>query len=780
MLLWKLHTLDHRIASVRYRALLPIQALSHRGCRSFITKSLGVDQLRGVEAVIFVKSFALKDLLFAQRASEAGTAVVLDLCDNIFVPQYGVKGTIPPAEIIQVMARYAAVVTTTGRALADVLGKHLEARVPVMTVVDGIEEQAFSQAGRRMLRRAQLTELRRMLMSISFWIRVAPKLKGKVAARARRWWAQNIAPCFPAERRAAPSGDVRIHADVDGRRTAEITKTIIWFGHAGGDYGRFGLSDLVDISRDLEQLSRRITFRLIVVSNNREGYRRLVKPLPIDTRYVEWDSDSIRQLIQMSDLTIVPNSRDAFAICKSANRAVLSLSLGTPVVASRTPAMEALEGCVMFDDWLEGSYRYLTDSKLVADHLERAQRVLENEFGSHRIAGQWEDVLARIRGSRRQQEGRASREARRPTVAVVIHLMQDLDLALPVISEVARSQTILPQAWVSLSVLEASPRVWNALRREKVDFLVFDDQTNADLTLARFRSIEAVLTIAETNQPPHRFPHRIATRANELGLPTYTVQHGFENIGLTYTDKRYPIEQVSFASKTIFVWGHPNLLHPRIPERTREKCVPVGCCKAVPSRVVHLPLPVRGTRTIGIFENLHWDRYDKSYVDRFLSDTQMLALRYPETIFLVKPHHAGQWLTSRYCGAVPKAPNLVIADPAHPDWEEFTASQLISSLDGVITTPSTVALDAARAGKPVAVVGYELDLTMYRPLPILTGSEDWMAFLRGMEDDVGRRALVDQARAFVNRTICSEPAPVSIVRNIAASIETVPPLEKVV
>ena len=780
MLLWKLHTLDHRIASVRYRALLPIQALAGRRYKSFITKSLGVDQLRGVEAVIFVKSFALKDLLFAQRAREAGTAVVLDLCDNIFVPNYGVKGSISPADVIQVMARYAAVVTTTGPALADVLEKHLETRVPVMTVVDGIEKEAFSLVGRRMLKRAQVTEVWRMLTSIGFWIRVTPKLKGKVAAEASRWWSQHIAPCFPTARRSVRSTDATTNADEGRRDTAERTKTLIWFGHAGGDYGRFGLSDLVDIGRDLEQLSRRIKFRLVVVSNNREGYHRLVEPLPIDTSYVEWDSESIRSLIKTSDLTIIPNSSDPFAICKSANRAVLSLSLGVPVVASRTPALEALEGCVTFDDWLEGSYRYLTDAKLVADHLQNAQRVLENEFGSDRIAGQWEHVLARVRHSQRERAGRAAAAARRPTAAVVIHLMQDLDLAMPILAEIARSQTLQAQAWVSLSVLEASPRVWKALRRQKVDFLVFDDQTNADVNRVKFAGIAAVLTMAETNQSPHRFPHRIATCANDLGIPTYTVQHGFENIGLTYTDKRYPIEQVSFASKTVFIWSHPSLLHAGIPESTRAKCVPVGCCKTVPSGAVRLPLPLGDAGTIGIFENLHWDRYDTRYVERFLADTRLLALRYPEMMFLVKPHHAGRWLTSRYRGAVPQAPNLVIADPAHPDWEEFTASQLISSLDGVITTPSTVALDAARAGKPVAVVGYELDLSIYRPLPILTGTEDWMAFLHGLEDDIRRRALVDQARAFVDRTICCGAASANIVRNIAAPLKTVAPLEKVV
>lgn len=768
MLLWKLHTLDYRIASVRYRALLPIHALSRRGHRSFICKSFGVDQLQGVEAVIFVKSFALKDLLFAQRASEAGIAVVLDLCDNIFVPNYSVKSPICPAEVIQAMARYAAVITTTGQALADVLQRNLKVSVPVMTVFDGIEQEALSRVERRMLRRAHWTALWRMLTSVSFWIRVMPKLRGKIAARASRWWSEHVGLSFAM----TPRPRIRAHATIDKTGDGAIhpsddtaAKTLIWFGHAGGGYGRFGLSDLVDIAPDLQLLAQRVKFTLIVVSNDRETYQRLVKPLPIDTRYVEWDSESIRQLIRTSDLTIVPNSRDPFAVCKSANRAVLSLSLGVPVVASRTPAMEVLESCVMLDDWVEGSYRYLTDQNLVTEHLKQAQGVLEKEFGLDRIAGQWEDVLDRVRRPKVQLSGRGARQPR-STVAVVIHLMQDFDLALPILMEIKRSQHLCAQAWVSLSVLETSPRVWKGLRRHDLDFRILDDQADVDLEPIRSRDIGAMLTVAETNQSPHRFPHRIASLANEMGIPTYTMQHGYENIGLTYTDKRYPIEQIAFASKAIFTWGHPGLLHPSVTETTRAKCIPVGCCKVVPSEVMGLPVPVNGARVIGIFENLHWDRYDRSYAERFIQDTQSVAFRHPEILFLVKPHHAGQWLTSRYHGAVPSAPNLIIADPAHPDWEQFTASQLINSLDGVITTPSTVALDAARAGKPVAVVGYGLDLSVYRPLPVLTGSEDWMAFLHNITDDGRKGVLVDQACEFVTRTIHPGVAAANIVHKI--------------
>jgi hypothetical protein len=46
----------------------------------------------------------------------------------------------------------------------------------------------------------------------------------------------------------------------------------------------------------------------------------------------------------------------------------------------------------------------------------------------------------------------------------------------------------------------------------------------------------------------------------------------------------------------------------------------------------------------------------------------------------------------------------------------------------VITTPSTVALDAALARKPVAVVAYGHDLPAFQPLPLLQSAADWIGF----------------------------------------------------
>jgi glycosyltransferase involved in cell wall biosynthesis len=391
-LLWKLHSLDLRFASIRYRALIPIQALSTHGYQSTIGRSIGNDKLDAADAVIFVRPYSSEDLNLAQKAKDIGIPIVLDICDNPdeYTPnQFG---------IIQTMARYAAVITTNGPVLSNLLCDSLKMPVPVMVVSDGIETETMLRIGHRIIRRAYFDEvLLPMLMSAKFYRTVIPKILSKVVAHGIQLQAQMIrAFGRPIPNRLSIGAD-RTNLRSMTRLNNDSSKTLIWFGRSGGASGKYGLSDIVDVAPCLKQLNGRIRIKLVVVSNDREGYQHLVQPLPIQTEYIEWDNESIRSHIQASNVAIIPNSRDPIAICKSANRAVLALSLGVPVVASRTPAMEILEGCVCFDDWIDSLYRYLTEPSLVHDHLLKAQSVLRREFDSDRIARQWQEVLKRIK-----------------------------------------------------------------------------------------------------------------------------------------------------------------------------------------------------------------------------------------------------------------------------------------------------------------------------------------------------------------------------------------------
>jgi ornithine cyclodeaminase/alanine dehydrogenase-like protein (mu-crystallin family) len=66
----------------------------------------------------------------------------------------------------------------------------------------------------------------------------------------------------------------------------------------------------------------------------------------------------------------------------------------------------------------------------------------------------------------------------------------------------------------------------------------------------------------------------------------------------------------------------------------------------------------------------------------------------------------------------------------------------VAGADLVITTPSTVALDAVQAGKRVAVAAYGLSLPAYEPLPLLNGLQDWRNFAAAeqLTDEALRRA----------------------------------------
>ena len=86
---WKVGSLSAKMASVRYRALLPVIALEAAGVQSRVFSESRDAFLEGLDALVIVKSFTPDDLLLAQVARERGIKVFIDLCDNIFIGGYG-------------------------------------------------------------------------------------------------------------------------------------------------------------------------------------------------------------------------------------------------------------------------------------------------------------------------------------------------------------------------------------------------------------------------------------------------------------------------------------------------------------------------------------------------------------------------------------------------------------------------------------------------------------------------------------------------------------------
>lgn len=342
----------------------------------------------------------------------------------------------------------------------------------------------------------------------------------------------------------------------------------------------------------------------------------------------------------------------------------------------------------------------------------------------------------------------------RPRVLVMLDLVQDLDLLLPIAIGIQQHPKLDLQVVATGRVLEQSPRIQTSFAAAGIKVCSVPHQAVLKGALPSLRGVAAIVTATETTAGPHRIARALVLRANKARIATYTLQHGYENIGLNYTDDVYPFEKIQFASEHILIWGDPAWLPAETPAETRQKCIGVGCPKpAQPTQ--DLPQLHHGRRhLIAIFENLHWERYSDMYRNQMLEDIAAVAQKFPLVTFLIKPHPAGLWLSNQSEDRLPKGDNIWVIDPRLEQWQAYTAPAFIAVADATISTPSTVVLDAARMGKPVAVASYDLPLPNYAPLPCLKDISDWCRFVQTVcSADASKEALQAQAQTFVAQNL---------------------------
>ena len=362
-------------------------------------------------------------------------------------------------------------------------------------------------------------------------------------------------------------------------------------------------------------------------------------------------------------------------------------------------------------------------------------------------------------------------------IIVFLYLIQDLDVLLPILKALKSIRADFA-AFVAPGLLTDSPRVKAALEREGIRWYTSGPLEFKLRMTPRLKGVKALISAADTTAYAHKPAHYLVNRANRMGVATFTLQHGLENIGLTYFDDEFPIDSVKFASKTIFIWGDLESLHPDVPHEIRRRCVPVGCPKEFDPEVLpQLPFVRGGKKLISVFENLHWSRYSASYRTRFLDDLVAAAQAKPDVTLLVKPHHAGRWLTDHYRGSLPRLPNLIVIDPKDPRWEPFTAPALIKVSDAVITTPSTTVYDAAFMNTPVTVVGYDLDISLYEPLPMLRSTGDWIRSLDSVSDGNAMEQASLATRVFRAKFSKGSSPAIKIARHVVEQLGNVLPIE---
>ena len=350
---------------------------------------------------------------------------------------------------------------------------------------------------------------------------------------------------------------------------------------------------------------------------------------------------------------------------------------------------------------------------------------------------------------------------RRPRLLALVDLVQDIDTLIPVLLALRAARAISLKIVVSRWLERESPRTAAILRSHGLGFSYVRRGEIIEARAPSLAGVDAVLTASESSHPAHAAGHALAARAHGLGLRSYVVQHGFEQIGLFGPEAA----GATFASATVLCWFPLAAAPQDLPAETRDKLAPVG-----------RPWPVGGwdpepvpSFDLGVFENLHWDRYSPVDRDRFREGLLAVARALPKARILLRPHPAGGWADG-LGHELAQFENITRASAPEARGRPDGAASILRGLSRVITTPSTVALDSALAGIPaaLAVAGG----ASYQPLPVLADPQAWVAFASGAAYD---RGVLDQLRS---RVLVAGDGAVRIVerlgRDLVKTVATLP------
>ncbi len=521
------------------------------------------------------------------------------------------------------------------------------------------------------------------------------------------------------------------HASIFSALPAEQTsprKTVLWFGNYGAPHSDFGLLALLPVIPALEAVARDIDIELLVITNNRKLFDTYIAPAAVPTRYIEWSADAVFDAMYHTDVCIFPFGHDAFSVTKSSNRPVFAFEHGVPVISSRLASLEPLSAAIVFDDWEGGLRRFLGPGADAAREVAvaAAREVIDRLYAPAVIGRAWLDVLQRP--ARKLRHGYSAATAQTQRIGILLNLAQDHDILFPIIDRLRLRRDIELRLLLGPKAIALSPRTLRAIIDRGIVPYALDGSAIMAGDDRIVRDLTALLTASETSLNPHKIAHALTKSAAARGVRTFTLQHGLENVGLSFFDDVQG-RDVVFAADAVLTWSDPAAFPEMLRPETRAKCIAVGRSSSPHPTPMPPPPEFAGRPVVAIFENLHWHRYSSAYREAFVRDLIIACRGLPEVAFVVKPHHAGRYLIKNAQLLANTPSNLLFANLDDPRWEPYTAPALIPLTRAVITTPSTVALDAAELGVPVAVAGYDLDLAIYAPLPILGAAPDWFRFI---------------------------------------------------
>lgn len=284
------------------------------------------------DCVVFQKAYSKRDLEHAAAFKAAGARLIFDLCDNHWFNPSADPAIEERIAKLDRMVDMVDAVTVSSTEIAKLIPSK-----PVFQVDDALELLPFTRGAAR---------------------------AGDVARRIRR-------------RRERPA-------------------RLVWHGQSGNEHLQSGVAPVRELLPALERLSRRTPLSLTIVSNSRSAFEKHISGAAFPTRFVKWRARTFSPRFAQHDICVLPIEHNQFTVCKTNNRAMTALLLGTAVVADEIPSYREFGDWMRFGDWDDNLEAYIRDPALVRDHVRAAQAYIERTYTPQRVVEQWRRALGGV------------------------------------------------------------------------------------------------------------------------------------------------------------------------------------------------------------------------------------------------------------------------------------------------------------------------------------------------------------------------------------------------
>jgi glycosyltransferase involved in cell wall biosynthesis len=390
IVLWVVQSASLKVASFRIRCAYVIKQLELYGVSSLIVENNDqiIDYFDCVKAIVFVKNFGENSSLLALKARENGVPIFLDLCDNIFVKNYPQKYV----SHFSVMSRQCAALIVPTVSLRSIVLEE-DRTLNVLVIPDQLDLNSKNLIDSNFVINHKIKASHSFLFS---WISILKfYIHKKVhtiiavflyALRRFKYILKRITTLLSFSRNI--NFAIKLIANNKTER-----KRLVWFGNHGANHGNFGIESLYLIKEELEILDSIYSIELLIISNNFNKANWFASLVGFPVLYKDWSLDEIESDLKSAAVCLIPNSRDEFSISKSANRLILSLSCGVPVVVTNMQIYEDFSQCILVNDFVVGVSSYLDSKELIATHIKHANFIISDKYSADAISRQWLNVL---------------------------------------------------------------------------------------------------------------------------------------------------------------------------------------------------------------------------------------------------------------------------------------------------------------------------------------------------------------------------------------------------